>query len=312
MAILTLLGCIGLVFLLPADVWTAPKDLWDSLAPIQEEAEAYGVPKALRLVRGMPRQWRAWTMLRQGLPDSSRVERSYTGRSSAAERRAERDLLIVQRGTAVVISYVLRVKSQPADGALQPMRAGTVPAAAYREFLAPLARGWFFASDTAYSPGKPHRGTVRISVTCWKGRHKVSHAVVAGVDRTPERVAEVLAWTDSLERLSLGAPCAEGYFRQKGWRSQDGRRNARMTNIRLSATLERQIENVAGEVEERRRTAGPERASDFAVLDSLIRQVRAGVQELRRSGSYDGKALELKALSALLLESKARLDSIRR
>jgi hypothetical protein len=216
MAILTLLGNIGLVVVLPADTWTAPKDLWDGLAPIQEEAEAYGVPKALRLVRGMPRQLWAWTILRQGLPDSSRVERSYTGRSSAAERRAERDLLIVQRGTEIVVSGVTQEEDRPADAAPQPVPLGSVPAAAFRRFLEPLARGWFFASDATYSPGNSDRGSVRIGVTCWKGKRAVSHSVVAGLDRIPGRVASALAGIQSLERLSLGAPEAEVSSESRG------------------------------------------------------------------------------------------------
>ena len=31
MAVLTLLGNFGLAYLLPANVWAAPKDLWDGL-----------------------------------------------------------------------------------------------------------------------------------------------------------------------------------------------------------------------------------------------------------------------------------------
>jgi hypothetical protein len=208
MAVLTLLGNFGLAYLLPANVWTAPKDLWDGLAPIQEEAEAYGPLKGLKFVRGMPKQWRAWMILREGLPDSSRVERSYSaGRS---------DLLIVQRGTEIVVSGVTQEEDRPADAAPQPVPLGSVPAATYRNFLEPLARGWFFASDTAYSPGKPERGTVRIGVTCWKGKRAVSHSVVAGLDRIPGRVASALAGIQSLERLSLGAPEAKVSSESRG------------------------------------------------------------------------------------------------
>ncbi|UCG43970.1 MAG: hypothetical protein JSU73_04995 [candidate division WOR-3 bacterium] len=221
MAFLTLLGNICLVIILPANVWTAPKDLWDGLAPIQEEAEAHGVPKALRLVRGMPKQWWAWMMLRDGLPDSSRIERSYAGGSSTAERPAERfDLQIVQRDTAVRVSYGLRTESRADADALLPLPAGRVSAAAYRDFLAPLAHGWFFASDTAYSPGKPGRGTVRIAVTCWKGRRTVSHSVVAGVDHTPRRVAKVLAGVKSLEMAGVGPVGDEDPLGEKARRSR--------------------------------------------------------------------------------------------
>jgi hypothetical protein len=219
MAVLTLLGNFGLAYLLPANVWAAPKDLWDGLAPIQEEAEAYGPLKGLKLVRAMPKQWRAWMILREGLPDSSRVERSYSaGRS---------DLLIVQRGTEIVMSYVPHAKGRPADAGPQLIPLGTVPAATYRNFLAPLARGWFFASDTAYSPGKPERGTVRIGVTCWKGKRAVSHSVVAGLDRIPGRVASALAGIDSLEKPYLGTQEAEGSSENKGRRTQDTKHHIR-------------------------------------------------------------------------------------
>jgi len=216
MAVLTLLGNFVLILLLPASTWTAPKDLWDGLAPIEEEAEAYGVPKGLKLVRGMPRQWQAWMILQKGLPDSSRVECSHTSGDSDTEHSAGRDLLIEQHGNDVVISEVPRQEDRSADAALQPRPLGTVPPAAYRRFLEPLARGWFFASDTAYSPGKSDRGTTRIAVTCWRGKRKVSHSVVAGLDRPPRRVARALSGIHSLERLSLDAPQPEGLSENKG------------------------------------------------------------------------------------------------